>query len=493
MGWGETFTSAYQAASEVAKAAADKSMSSASAAVEAVARMSAAAARSAIEAATAAKSATAAGAAATRDAVVAGAAAARDAAVAGATAARDAAVAGAKAVQQGAAATARGAGNVASFGARAAGEVVIAGANVAASAAAAPYRAAKQLFSPTEAPERTMIEPCPGTWRAKKARLEKRRQLIDEGRRSPDPAERAAAERLAQNNESVELARLSADSYDMSPSPLPGHVPPPGWSAVPDAELEALGISPQALADSRAVVYRSAPDWPGGQKTVLAFRGTADLEDGIVDHDQAMALETKQYEAAMLVGRQVGKGLGPNVLVTGHSLGGGKAQAAGAVSGLGGTMFNSAGLNPSTVDGMMPAADQFKQVRTTGDPLTGVQNSAALQTVVAAAAGVGMAGGAAVKAGDWVGKQMGLAGFGPEAMDYADKATKALPRGIRNLVADGNVLPPAIGPVQTVRALDDDGQPIALTNALGQHSMKNAINGIEEQKMQDLATLQGDG
>lgn len=488
MGWGDTFADAYAAASDAAKAAADATMSSARAAADAVARASASAAQAAEAAAGAVKDAAVAGAVATRDAAVAGAAAARDAAVAAATAARQAAVAGAKSAQQGAEVTARGAANVAGFGARVVGEVASAGGGALASGVTAPYRAVQQLFSPAQTPTDAVILPCPTTWPAKKARLEKRHQLIGEGRRDPDPARRAAAARLAQNNEAVELARLSDDSYQMAP-PKPGHTPPPGWSAISDAELESIGISPDALADSRAVVYRSEPDWPGGQKTVLAFRGTADLPDGIVDHDQAMGLETRQYEAAMLVGRQVMSGLGPDVQVTGHSLGGGKAQAAGAVTGLRGEMFNSAGLNRQTVDGMTPAAGQFRQYRTAGDPLTSVQNSAALQTGVAALASVGVPAGVGAKAVDWAGKSLGYQGLTPEMLDYADKAMKALPRGLGNLVLQGNVLPPAIGAVQTVQALDGAGKPVDATDLIGQHSIQSVINGIEAQKSEDLATL----
>ena len=64
-----------------------------------------------------------------------------------------------------------------------------------------------------------------------------------------------------------------------------------------------------------------------------------------MDHDQAMALETEQYKAAAAVGVEVAESFGSEVEVTGHSLGGGKAQAAGTVGGLRGMMFNSAGLN----------------------------------------------------------------------------------------------------------------------------------------------------
>ncbi len=79
-----------------------------------------------------------------------------------------------------------------------------------------------------------------------------------------------------------------------------------------DAELSAKNISPDLLSDAKAVIYQTPPDWPGGQQTVLAFRGTADAADVVVDHDQALGLETSQYKAAVTLGQSVEKNLGSN-------------------------------------------------------------------------------------------------------------------------------------------------------------------------------------
>ncbi|MBX3667334.1 MAG: hypothetical protein KF778_02945 [Rhodocyclaceae bacterium] len=412
-----------------------------------------------------------------------------------AKAVRDAAVTGAQATSRAAAATGRGVANVAGFAARAAGEAANTAGRLAGSALASnplvglPYQAARQVFSPASPPQKAVVEPCPNTWEGKKKRLEQRQGLIANGRNSDRPELRKAADRLARNNEAVELAKLSSDSYDMYP-PQPGHEPPVGWTKMGDAELVDAGIDPSLLKDSRAVVYKTAPDWPGGQKTVLAFRGTADLEDGLVDHDQAMGLPTRQYEAAVALGTQVSESLGPDVLVTGHSLGGGKAQAAGAVGGLKGTMFNSAGLNPASVGGAMPDAGQFQQYRTPYDPLTGTQNSPLLQTAVATLAGVVATPlGAGMKAGDAIARFFGAEGMPPDMADYADKAAKSFPRGMRNLIKDGNVMPPAVGKVIEVPAISPDGKPVPGANPLGQHSIDSVVNGIEQQKTEDISTL----
>lgn len=402
----------------------------------------------------------------------------------------------AAAVRDAAVEATRVAGNVVGFGARAAvdaaGKTVRLATDVAVDTVTAPFKAARNLFAPVATPVKTAVEPCPKSWPGKKARLEKRQQMIRDGKRSHDPGVRASAERFAQNNEAVELAQLSADSYLQSPRKSPPVDPPVGWSVVSDPDLLAMGLKPEVMNEARAVLYQTPKDWPGGQKTVLAFRGTDDLEDGIVDHDQAMALETKQYKAAMLLGTEVSERLGSGVLVTGHSLGGGKAQAAGATGGLGGMMFNAAGLNPETVNGKMPDPSQFSQYRTTGDPLTGAQNSPAIQAALVGIVGpASSAFGGGMKAGDALVKLFGGSGLSPEAAGYADKAFKVLPRSLRNIAQSGNAMPPAVGAIHQVQALNDAGEVVSPANLLGQHSMVSVVNGIEQQKSEDMSALEG--
>lgn len=390
---------------------------------------------------------------------------------------------------------AQGVGNTAGFAAQSVADGVKTAGGLAASAVAAPFKAAKSVMSPSKPAGGSPVEPCPLSNEAKKARLEKRNQLIEEGRHSGEPAKVAAADRLAQDNQAVELARLSENSYAQYPNndfkyPDGSVAAPPGWSVVPKEELEAKGMSIKDFEKARAVAYRTPEDWPGGQKTVIAFRGTADLEDAIVDHDQAMALETDQYKASERLGEMAQKRMGNDLLVTGHSLGGGKAQAAGAAGGFQGMMFNSAGLHPDTVGGNMPSPVQFIQYRTTGDPLTGAQNNAAVQTAILGIVGpLGVVGGGVVKLADGAMKLVGLDGLSKQTTDYADKAFKALPRAMRNVFETGRALPPAVGPVHEVKALDAQGEEYSKLNLLKQHSITSAVNGIEAEKTQDVATL----
>ncbi|MEP6504414.1 MAG: hypothetical protein ABJD97_13845 [Betaproteobacteria bacterium] len=438
MDWGSAFKAAYDAASDAARSAADTAMSSARDAAAAVARAAQAAADKAASAA-------------------------------------------------------RGVANMAGFAGRTVADTPGKVVGLAGFAVTEPYRQAAKAMAPKSSPQ--AVQPCPECWDAKKARLEQRNQAIAQGRASPDPAVNAAAARLAQNNDAVELAKLALYSYDQYPnggdfSYPDGKVPAPsGWSVVPASKLPE-GVSVEALERSRAVVYQTPEDWPGGQKTVLAFRGTADAEDAMVDYDQAMSQPSAQYTAAMKAGREVAKGYGTDTLVTGHSLGGGKAQAAGALTGMGGTMFNSAGLNPATVDGMMPSADQFQQYRNSADPLTGIQNSPLIQTAIAGVAGgVLMPLGALLSGGNALSSVLGGPTLPASVADYADKAMKAFPRGMSNLFKDGNVMPPAIGPVHEVPAIAPDGSAVSAGNLMGQHSMVSVVNGIEKQKDDDVAAI----
>lgn len=479
MSWGDALVSAYNAATDAARQAGASMMSSAASAANAVSRAADAAAAAAARTAQAAAQAATRAAVATRDAAVAAATATSRAVTSAATATRDAAVQGA-----------RMAGNAATFGGRAVVDAAGITGGAATGVATAPYRAARNLLAPAATPAQTLVEPCPDTWAGKKARLEKRRQMIRDGQRSSDPAVRTAADRFQQNNEAVELARLSNDAYAQIPPKDPPSAPPVGWSMMSADELHAHRIDPEMMNQARAVMYQTPDDWPGGKQTVLAFRGTADLEDGIVDHDQAMALETKQYQAAVLLGNDVSERMGEGVLVTGHSLGGGKAQAAGAAGGLKGTMFNAAGLHPDTVNGKMPQPDQFTQYRTTGDPLTGTQNSPAAQAAIVGIVGpLAGAFGGGMKAGDAIGKFFGGSGLSPDVADHADKAFKALPRSLRNVLQNGDVMPPAIGPIHQVETINAAGEVVSRANLAGQHSIVSAINGIEKEKTEDMAVL----
>ena len=269
-------------------------------------------------------------------------------------------------------------------------------------------------------------------------------------------------------------------------------------------ELQAVDINVDDMKTARAVVYKCPEDFPFDPKTVVAFQGTtADPDDILADHDQALGLKTLQYEAAKKLGKQLkGNSEFEDAEVTGHSLGGGKAQAAGVIAGLKGQMFNSAGLNPRTMglpaDGLERYVGDFNQYRSDGgltqgygDPLTGTQNSLGFQKVV-----LGAVNGASgvIKANQWAGDQLGMSDAVAGNMPQIGKDLVTRLTGITAQEAQNNFdfsggewyLPPAIGGVRNVPSKNADGSPSSLA---AQHSIVNLHQGIESRKAADIQTM----
>jgi hypothetical protein len=105
------------------------------------------------------------------------------------------------------------------------------------------------------------------------------------------------------------------------------------------------------------------------------------------------------------------------------------------------------------------------------------------------AGAVGMPLGAGMTAGNYVNRLLGLPELGVDAAEIAKKGALAFPRGLGNLASHGYVIPPAQGPVVQVPSLDDKGQAIGKADLGGQHSVHNVVNGIEQEKSEDIATL----
>ena len=275
---------------------------------------------------------------------------------------------------------------------------------VAAALTAEAYNKIKQRFSDKDAALSPILSCAnvtkePGAVRAE--RIQKRNQLIHDAQHDPELA--PIAHQLEKDMGSVEMARLSAAAYAAYDPKDASGVPSP-WVAIPRpgeplseadrATLKKMGFSnPERLLQAKAAVFTVPADFPFEPKTVVSFRGTTgEAEDILTDHDQALGdPDNPQYQAAGALGKEMAF-MTPPPVVTGHSLGGGKAQAAivGAGGAVQGIMFKSAGLHPKSV-GLSPnELTQFdslcNQQRTEGgwnvgggDPLTGTQRSVAAQ------------------------------------------------------------------------------------------------------------------
>ncbi|MBT9489206.1 MAG: hypothetical protein IV093_17010 [Rubrivivax sp.] len=378
-------------------------------------------------------------------------------------------------------------------------------------AAAGIYNDAKSYFSDKQ-PALQPLTSCSSVQGesadARKERILKRQTLISQGKKNP--ASREAAERLERDMHSVELARLSANVYtqynpnDTDPQPLPQP-----WKAASPDELKKLGYDPDTAKAARSTVYILPPDFPYEPKQVVAFQGTTgDPEDILTNHDNALGRSTAQYTAAMAMGEAMAN-MTPPPMVTGHSLGGGKAQAAvvGAGGNVRGQMFNSAGVHPDVVGSTPEELASFgslcNQQRTTGglsvgggDPLTGLQMSPSAQKLAFGTASVlGVVTGSAREGMQALGVKVGDVGAAEDDKDAG--VMGALGRRLSSITADeaaanhkkyGWYVPPTLGQneTQTLVSKNSDGTETGLA---AQHSIVNMVNGYESRKINDVQAL----
>lgn len=183
----------------------------------------------------------------------------------------------------------------------------------------------------------------------------------------------------------VEMARAAEAVYDRQ---LPAGAKPSGSFLV---KARAAGVAGrwdgatavfETASGLVAQVYRRRTGW-GGQETVVAFRGTASAKDGLEDWRQLFGGgEARQYEEAARLLRAVRETEDGNIVVVGHSLGGGQAQYALAMNadlgGMRGIGFNPAGLSGVSLDAVeernggnaAAAAGAFATVRLEDDPVS---------------------------------------------------------------------------------------------------------------------------
>ena len=169
-----------------------------------------------------------------------------------------------------------------------------------------------------------------------------------------------------------QMAGLSADVYDAAKS---SGEPPKGWIRASEHPELLASYARSAGPETYQLVRAMHPDESGfraeiylpdssvlgpGYKPVLAFKGSSGqvmTPDGLRDtgsedfvannFPQSVGLETDYYDRAMALARDL-KLAGLDFELTGHSLAGGMASAASAVTGVEATTFNAAGLHPQT-------------------------------------------------------------------------------------------------------------------------------------------------
>lgn len=202
--------------------------------------------------------------------------------------------------------------------------------------------------------------------------VDDRQALLDSLHQDGSAVAQAEATKLQKLYHDRQMAGLATDAYA---SAKHSGQPPAGWLRATDhPELldryaSSLGISTKELLDQlqpeksgfRAEIYLPDPVVLGpGFKPVLAFKGSSgevmtasglrdtSTEDFVANNfPQSVGLETDYYDRAMAIARNL-KLAGMEFEITGHSLAGGMASAASAVTGMPATTYNAAGLHPMT-------------------------------------------------------------------------------------------------------------------------------------------------
>ncbi|MBS7457148.1 Mbeg1-like protein [Coralloluteibacterium stylophorae] len=151
----------------------------------------------------------------------------------------------------------------------------------------------------------------------------------------------------------LELAQMAQDVYELGSSGIAG------WNRLDDGELMAAGIDPAALEDS-STGFRAAIYTNGDGDHVLAFAGTdaTSLRDWAANLGQGLGMDTSQYNQAVALAKDAKLAFGDDLVITGHSLGGGLASSAAIATDSAAVTFNAAGLTDSTLRriGVDPAA-----------------------------------------------------------------------------------------------------------------------------------------
>lgn len=149
------------------------------------------------------------------------------------------------------------------------------------------------------------------------------------------------------------LARLMADLYDQGPGI-------DGFKPLNAEQLRDAGIDPATLKnEDSGFLARIYGDDKGHY--VLAYSGTDEGKDWLTNLRQGVGLEDAQYNQAIALAREARVAFGNEVVITGHSLGGGLAGAASISSGIPAVTFNSSGVHDKTLERIGIDADRAKE------------------------------------------------------------------------------------------------------------------------------------
>lgn len=209
------------------------------------------------------------------------------------------------------------------------------------------------------------------------------------------PLRAANCEKLADTLEKAKLAEASYDVESENNIDIGDYKRLNPKNKNDADELSKLGIDdPSELlpkdSDFHAQIFKRIKN--GKTEYVVAFRGTAPREGFLnnlkkganirEDIDQALGMSTSAYSRAIILAKKVSMHAAKQdaaVSYTGHSLGGGMASAAAVSTGNAASTYNAAGLHLNTVGGRIPDdAGKVEAVFSPSDPLSALQDNSDL-------------------------------------------------------------------------------------------------------------------
>ncbi len=144
----------------------------------------------------------------------------------------------------------------------------------------------------------------------------------------------------------ITLAHLARDVYTSDDRQRDGAAQ---FRPLTDDQFRQVGIDP-ALRSSNASGFDADIYGDGQGRYVLAFRGTDAGKDWATNLGQGLGFETAQYNQAIMLSRQAKVAFGDELVITGHSLGGGLAAVGAAVTDTPAVTFNAAGVKDKTLE-----------------------------------------------------------------------------------------------------------------------------------------------
>ncbi len=142
------------------------------------------------------------------------------------------------------------------------------------------------------------------------------------------------------------LARMAQDVYG-SDNRQRGEVE--GWRPLTDDQFRQVGIDP-ALRHNASSGFDADIYTDGQGRYALAFRGTDAGKDWATNLGQGLGFETSQYNQAIALSRQAKVAFGEELVITGHSLGGGLAAVGAITADTPAVTFNAAGVKDKTLE-----------------------------------------------------------------------------------------------------------------------------------------------